>query len=462
MATVSRENIGLLNDKIIVKVADTDYLPSFEKAIKSYSKTANIPGFRKGMVPVGMIKKMHGQAVFTDEVLKTVEKELTTYVTNEKLEIFAQPIPLDENDARSIDMNNPKEYAFAFEVGLKPDFSIANLATEKITRYKVNVTDEMINDELSRLQLRHGKMTDPESVAGDDNVVNVTFIESDEAGNEVAEGIRKDNSLLVKYFAPGFRSNLIGKKKDDSLVLQLKTAFDEKEREWVLQDLGLDKHDDTAAEKYFNILITKVGLVEKAELNEEFFKAVYPEKEIRTEEDMRNAIREEIQGHWDKQASNHMQHEIYHVLIDHTNIDFPETFLKRWIQTGGEKPKTAEEVDQEFPGFLNQLKWNLITDKITHENSVEVKREDIEDFARQQLFGYMGGHMLNDTGAEQPWVADYITRMMNDRKFVEDAFHRIQTTKVFEWAETQVIPVEKAISTDDFTKELEKHQHHHH
>jgi trigger factor len=463
MATVTRENIGLLNDKITVKVAGDDYLPSFEKAIKSYSKSANIPGFRKGMVPAGMIKKMHGQAVFTDEVLKTVEKELTNYVNNEKLEIFAQPIPLDENDARSIDMNNPREYAFAFEVGLKPDFKLADLASEKITRYKVTVTDDMVNEEVGRLQLRHGKMTDPETVTGDDNVINVTFTESDAEGNAVEGGITKDNSLLVKYFAPAFRSNLIGKKKDDTLVLQLNNAFEEKEREWVLQDLGLDKHDAAAGEKYFKLLITKVGLVEKAEPNEEFFKTVYPDKEIKTEEEFRNAIREEIQSHWDKQAGNHMQHEIYHVLIDHTHIDFPETFLKRWIQQGGEKPKTAEEVDHEFPGFINQLKWNLITDKVTHENKIEVQREDIEGFARQQLFGYMGGHMIDAaTGAEQPWVADYITRMMNDRKFVEDAYHRIQTNKVFEWAEGQVNAVEKPVSVDEFTKELEKHEHHHH
>jgi len=179
MATITRENIGLLNDKITVKVAKEDYLASFEKSLKNYSKTANIPGFRKGMVPTGMIKKMHGPAVFTDEVLRTVEKELNGYMTAEKLEIFAQPLPLSENDARQIDMNNPAEYAFAFEVGLKPEFSVADLSTEKVTRYKVTVTEEMVDEEVSRLQLRHGKMTDPETTTGDDNVINVTFIESD-------------------------------------------------------------------------------------------------------------------------------------------------------------------------------------------------------------------------------------------------------------------------------------------
>ena len=118
MATVTRENIGLLNDKITVKVEKEDYLPSFEKALKEYGKKANIPGFRKGMVPSSLIKKMYGSSVFADEVLRSVEKELTTYMQNEKLQIFAQPLPLPENDARQIDMSKPSEYAFAFEVGL--------------------------------------------------------------------------------------------------------------------------------------------------------------------------------------------------------------------------------------------------------------------------------------------------------------------------------------------------------
>lgn len=459
MATITRENISPLNDKIIVKVAGTDYLPSFEKALKNYGKQANIPGFRKGMVPAGMIKKMHGQSVFADEVIRSVEKELSNYMVNEKLEIFAQPLPLAENDTPKIDMNNPAEYAFAFEVGLKPAFDIADLSKEKLPRYKVTVTDEMVNEEVDRQRLRHGKMTDPETVTSEDNVLNVTFIESDAAGNAIEGGVAKDNSLLVKYFAESFRNQLMGKKKDDSLVIQLSTAFDEKEREWVISDLGLEKHDAEVANKFFHMTITKVGFVEKAEFNEEFFKAAYPNKEITTEEEFRNAVKEDIQAYWDKQSSNHLQHEVYHVLVDHTKIDFPESFLKRWIQTGGEEPKTQEQVEEEFPTFLNQLKWTLIVDKIVRDNSIDVQKEEIEQFAKQQLFSYMGGNGMMDMN--QPWVADYVTRMMNDRKFVEDAYHRVQTDKVFVWAAEKVNATEKNVTVDEFTKELEKHQHHH-
>src|SRR6202000_3483566 len=133
MATVTRENIGLLTDKITVSISKGDYLPSFEKRLKQYGKQANIPGFRMGMAHSGLIKKMYGNSVFTDEVLKTVEKELTTYMTNEKLEIFAQPLPFPDNDARQIDISRPDDYSFAFEVGLKPDFQLVDLPQAKLT-----------------------------------------------------------------------------------------------------------------------------------------------------------------------------------------------------------------------------------------------------------------------------------------------------------------------------------------
>ena len=459
MATVTRENIGLLTDKITVNVAKGDYLPSFEKALKNYGKQANIPGFRKGMVPSGLIKKMYGSSVFTDEVLKTVEKELTTYMTNEKLEIFAQPLPLPENDARQIDMAKPDDYAFAFEVGLKPAFSLADLGTASLTRYKVEVTPAMIDEEVERQRTRNGKMTEPEAVAGDENALNLQFTETDANGQPVEGGISKDNSLLVKYFNEATRPKWIGLKKDDSLVLQLSTALDEKEREWVLGDLGLPKEDPAAAEKYFRVTITKVGLVEKADLNEEFFQAAAPGKDIKTEEEYRNNVRDEIQAHWDSQSFNQLQHTLYHVLLDNTKIEFPEAFLKRWMQTGGEKPKSQAEVEQEFPSFVNQLKWTLIVDKVVRENNIEVGPDDIREFAKQQLFGYMG---MQAGAEEQPWIADYVNRMMQDRKFVEDTVHRIQTDKVFGWAATQIHPTEKVIGREEFQHMQEEHQHHHH
>ncbi len=461
MATVTRENIGLLNDKITVKLAKEDYLPSFEKALKNYSKQANIPGFRKGMVPAGLIRKMHGQNVFVDEVLRSVEKQLSNYMVNEKLEIFAQPLPMPENDSRQLDFNSPDEYAFAFEVGLKPDFNVADLKSAKLPYYKIEVTPAMIDEELNRLQLRHGNMSEPATVTSDDNVLNVTFTELDAAGNPLEDGIVKDNSLLVKYFAESFRPGLIGKKAGDSFDTNLATAFEPKEMEWILGDLGLGKDNAADAERPFRVNITKLGLVEKAALDENFFKTVFPGMDIADEAGLRDAIAADIQTQLDAQSRNQLYDGIYHYLLDDTTISFPETFLKRWIQSGGENAKSAEEAEREYPSFSNSLKWTLIVDQLVKENNIEVLPEDLRAFAKAQLFSYMGNMNMGQPDLEQPWVSDYVERMMKDRKFVEDSFRRIQTDKIFGLAESLVGRDEKPISLEAFQKMQAEHHHHH-
>ncbi|HEX8356072.1 MAG TPA: trigger factor [Segetibacter sp.] len=453
MATVSRENIGVLTDKLTVTLSKDDYLPAFEQSIKSYAKKANIPGFRKGMVPTGMVKKMYGNGVFTEEVLKQVEKELNKYMQAEKLEIFAQPLPLP-TDARQLDMNNPADYAFAFEIGLKPPINI-DVSNITVTRNKVEVTEEMINEEVEKLLVRHGKMTDPEEVSTEDNVLNVTFAESDAEGKEVEGGINKGNSLLVKYFAEGFRGQLMGKKKDDSLVLRLKTAFAEKEREWIAGDLGLSKEDENAGEKYFKMTITKVGLVEKPEMNEEFFLQAFPGKNITNESGFRSAVSEGIQEQWDAQTRNQLHDQIYHHLIDNTHLDFPESFLKRWMQEGQGEAKTAEEAEKEYPSFANSLKWTLITTQLTNEHAISVDPAEIKAFAKQQIMGYMGGQ----NAEEAPWLDSYAESMLKDKKFIENTYYQLQTTKLFNILEQQVTVVEKTVAPAELTAMQHNHSH---
>lgn len=464
MATVTRENVGLLNDKLTLTLQKEDFLPAFERSLKDYSKKANIPGFRKGMVPAGLIRKMYGNSLFTDEVLRSVDRELMKYMETEKLDIFAQPLPADLN-LQQLDMNTPNDYQFSFEIGLKPDFKMADLGAAKTTRYKATVTDEMINNEIDRLQNRYGNMKDEDKVNNEDNVLNVIFTEVDSNGNEVEGGVVKDNSLLVKYFKENFRKELIGKVTNDYIISTLNDLFEEKEREWVISDLGL-KDDATAGEKHFKVQITKIGLLEKKELNEEFFNQLYPGGEVKTEADFRNKIKDEIQAYWNAQARNQIQDQAYHALLDNTTMEFPEAFLKKWLKTQGTdaegKPvsKTDEQVEQEFPIFINQLKWSLISDKILTENAIQVSPDEIKEFAKQQLFGYMSN--MGTVADDQPWVNDYVERMMKDRKYVEETYSRLQTQKIFEWAETQVKPVEKDISAEDFSKMVEEHQHHHH
>ncbi len=455
MASVARENIGLLNDKIIVKVSKEDYFPTFEKKLKEYSKTVNMPGFRKGMVPAGMIKKMYGPSIYTDEVLKSVEKQLYTYLDTEKPDIFAQPLALDA-DIRKLDFNNPDEYEFGFEIGLKPAFEIAPLDKAPVALNKVKVTDEMVQEEVDRMQIKGGNMTEPETIDNDENVLNVLFTETDEAGNAVEGGVVKENSVILKYLTPALQAELKGKAKDAEVVTQLSKAFEGDKLEMMLQDLGFDKSDSAAADKYFKLSIAKIGLVEKRAMDETFFGEVFPGAAVATEEEFRQKLKEEIEQYWDGQSRNQLHDQLYHYMLDETNMEFPESFLKRWLQTGSEERKTAEEAEAEFPVFSNQLKWTLISDKIIKENDLQVSQEELKDSMRTEVMRYFGTMNLGeDTG----WLDSYIDRMMKDEKQVDASYRRLVTDKLFTWAQSKVNATEKEVTADELAGMQHNHSH---
>ena len=453
MATVARDNIGLLNDKITIKVSKEDYFPTFEKKLKEYSKTVNMPGFRKGMVPAGMIKKMYGPSIFTDEVLKTVEKELYTYLDTEKPDIFAQPLALDA-DIRSMDVNNPSDYEFGFEIGLKPAFQIAPLDKAKITLHKVKVTDEMVEEEVGRMQVKGGKMNEPETIDNEENVLNVLFTESDKEGTITPDGVSKESSVILKYFTSATQKQLKGKKKDDTLVIQLSKALEADKLEAILQDLGYEKDDKAAAKKFFQLTIVKIALVEKRELNEEFFNEVFPGAAVATEDEFRKKLKEEIEQYWEGQSRNQLHDQLYHLLLDDTKIEFPAEFLKRWLQTGSEERKTAQQAEDEYPTFSSQLKWTLISDKLIKENNLQVTPEELKASMKTEVMRYFGTMSLGD---DTSWLDSYVEQMMKDEKQVDASYRRMITDKLFSYAESQVKPKEKLVTADELTGM----QHHH-
>lgn len=299
-------------------------------------------------------------------------------------------------------------------------------------------------------------MTEPESVTRDEDVLNVKFEQCDGEGKVAEETSSKENSLLLKYFSETVRKELKGKKKDDSLVIQLSTAFDDKEREWVASDLGLNKDNAEDMSKHFLMQITKIGFVEKRELNEEFFKEAMPAKEIKTEEEFRDEIKTQINAYWKHQAQHMLEHELFHILSEDIKMDFPENFLKKWLLKTNENKQTAEDIEKEFPTFLNQLRWTLVSNEIASGNTIQVSREEIMDSLRQQLMGYFGSMNL---GGNYEWLDSYVERLMGDEKQVENAYQRVFSSKVLSWAASQVKPTEKKVSAEEFNKLQEKHNH---
>jgi trigger factor len=453
MATVARENIGLLNDKITIKLSKEDYLPVFEKKVKEYSKTMNVPGFRKGMVPPGMVKKMYGASIYTDEVLKTVEKELMAYLQTEQPDIFAQPIAL-ESDMKLLDFNTPDEYEFAFEIGLKPTFELAALGTANITQHKVAVSNQMVQEEVERMQVKAGSLTDLEIIQDSENILTLLFTETDAAGIVTEGGIVKETTVPLKNFTAAAQEEFKGLTKDATITKQLNQCLEGENLAVLAEDLGLSEEDATATEKYFQISIVKIGQQEKSELNEEFYAKIFPGATIATEEEFRTKLKEEIQQYWDGQSRNQLHDQLYHYLLDHTNMEFPAGFLMRWLQTNNENKKTAAEAEAEFPTFSGQLKWTLISDRIIKENSLDVSQEELKAAMRAEIMQYFGGMSM---GGDISWLDSYVDRMLKDEKQVESTYRRMVTDKLFSWAQGQVNATEKIVTPEELTGM----QHHH-
>ena len=266
----------------------------------------------------------------------------------------------------------------------------------------------------------------------------------------------KENSVLLKYFTPKMQKELMGKKMADCIVFQLGKTFEGDKLEMMLHDLGFDKNDKDAASKYFKLDIVKLGLVEKRELNEEFFNEVYPGKGIATEDEFRAVLKNDVEKYWTSQSRNQLHDQLYHLLLDKVSMEFPEAFLKRWLQTGGDKPKTAEEAEKEYPTFSNQLKWTLISDKIIIDNKLEVSEDDLRSHMKEEVMRYFGQMNM---GEDMSWLDSYIDRMMKDEKQIDATYRRLITERLFDYLESQVKTKDKKVTADELAAMQHNHQH---
>lgn len=460
MATVTKENIAPLNDKLVVTLTKEDYLPAFEKSLKNYSKQASLPGFRKGMVPKGLIKKMHGLDILTEEIFRAVDTQINKYLTDNKINVLVQPIPFqDENLSQQLDINADKDYTFAFELGLQPEVKV-DPKDIKATRYNVEVTDAMVDEEVNKLELRHGKYSDPEAISEDDDVLNIELTELDAEGNAVENGLKLPTSILYKNLSAAGKKSVNGKKAEDVVKIQLDKAFLKKDLQNVLAQLGKDIDDKETAAKSFELKIVKVGHIERPELNEEFFKKVYPAKEdIKTVEDFKKAIKEELENYFKMQASGQIHDQIYHYLTEDVKLELPADYLKRWMKVQSQNQKSDEQIEKELPDFEKQLTWNIISNQLCEANEVKVEKEDLKDFARQQIMGYLQGQI--DVNGDTSWLEDYANKMIQDQKFVEQSYGQVMAAKLFEKLEDKVSATDEKISEEDFAKKLQEHNHAH-
>ncbi len=459
MATVTRENIGTLHDKLTVKLVKDDYMPAFEKTLKQYAKTANVPGFRKGMVPAGMLRKMYGQSVFNEEVIRSAGKKLEDYMTSEKLSIFAQPMILSNENMARLDMNKPDDIDFSFEVGLKPEFEIPainNKAT--LTRYKISVTDKMMDDEIQRITRRYGKVESQETASDKEDIIYATYEPCDAAGNVTEPDKKIEDTEVLDKMPAKLKEMVMGKKAGDTMVFVPAGVCTEEELKAFLKDPL--KSGEEAAQQHYKLTISKVGKLIPQELGPELYAQVFQHIEIKDEADFREKVTAELQREFDRITGERLHNEIFEMLVHNTPISLPVAFLKRWMREGGEKPKSAQEVEQEFGGFEHQLMWQLISDKLMHDNGISVSIEEVKADIKTRVLAYFG--LGPDSEDQAPWMDGYMTKVMKDEKMIDETYRRMVSAKLFQFLETKFTITEKEIEEEAFFKLADAHTAHHH
>ncbi len=445
---INLENIDAVNGIINITIEKADYEKQVADVLKDYRQKATVPGFRPGKVPAGLIKKRFGTAVLVEEVNKLLSHNLSKFMIDEKLPILGEPLPNEEKQ-KPIDWEKDENFEFAFDVALAPEVKVTLDKRSKYDYYKIAVSDEMIQQQEDMAASQLGQNI-PVEEAKDNSSVRGNFAQLDAEGNEVEEGIAPQGVLLAVDMIKDeeIKNSFVGCKKDDIIVFDPVKAFQNNHE--VGHMLNIKPEEVETLESEFRFTVTEILQYEKAELNEELFKKLYGEEtEVKSIDDFRARIKEEIANNLVYSSDHKFALDTRDSLVDKVKIELPEAFLKRWL-VAINKELTEEQIDKDFDGFILDLKWQLIKDEITKENELTVSEEEAEDFAKQMALAQYQQYGIHDVPDEQ--LVSFAKMMLEKPEEKERIYKKLNEDKVLAVVKEKVTINEKEISHEEFNK----------
>jgi trigger factor len=386
---VTRENIDDLNAVLKVKIDKADYDEKVETVLKDYRKKATIKGFRPGMVPIGLIKKMYGRAVQIDEINKVVTENIQKYITDEKLEILGDPLP-KADEQETIDFDTQEDFTFSFEVGLSPEVEIKLSKKNKVNQYEIAIDEKMRKDYVENYTRRYGELRKAD-LTEEKDVVKGKIEAIDKDGNVVPEGPSVDDTSLGIDIIKDkkIKKEFIGKNIGDSIDFDIKKAYPNDTE--IAGILHKKKEEIENIDGNFRFTVNDISRFHPAELGKELFDRIFGEGVITTEEEFMKKIDEEIAANLKRESEFKLMMDIKSLAMEKVDFQLPEEFLKRWLLRVNEKT-TEEQIEKEFDSFRKDLKWQLIRNKIARDNDVKISEEELqkeaENITRYQFQQY--------------------------------------------------------------------------
>lgn len=436
---ITRENIDALNAVVKVDIAKEDYSDKVEKILSDYRKSANIPGFRKGHVPMSLVKKQYGKAVLVDEVNKLLQDAIGKYLVEEKLDVLGNPLPKPQDD---LDWD-ADAFSFEFELGLAPEFNVKLKGKKAITHYNIIADDKMVDNQVEHIQKQYGKLVSQNEITEGSEITG-------KFSNE-AEGIENVATItLDKLKGKTNPKKFVGAKVGDVIKLKTKGLFND---DHDLMHFLKVSHDDAhglAIDVDFEV--SEINDRELADLDQELFDKLFGPKVVTSVTELKEKIKADSEKQFAQQGDQKLLNDVTEYLVDSTKFDLPAEFLQKWMQTAGEEPMTEEQAKEEYEKSEKSMRYQLIEGKIITDNELQVQFDELKSYAMDMIKGQMA--QFGQMNPAEKELEDIAARIMSNQDEVKRISDQLMSQKLLNLYKAEANLKTKEITYDDFVKEF--------
>jgi trigger factor len=445
-----KRNDDAVSGVLKIEVVKADYTDQVEKDLRSYRQKAEIHGFRKGMAPIGMIRKMYGKAAAADQVNKLVSENIINYIYENNLDILGEPLP-NKTEQPEIDFDSQEDFEFYFDIALAPEIDIDWNKEDKLPYYQVMVDDEMLEKQIDSLRENYGIMDSTAETVEEQDLTKGLVTELGDDGLPKEGGMVVEDAVLMPLYIPDEEEQhkFIGAAKNSVVTFNPAKAYDGAAAE-IASFLKTDKSEVGDIISDFTFEIKEITHHQKAEMNQEFFDKVFGEGVVTTEEEFRNKVKESIRGQFTPQGDAMFVRDARKSLLEKAvNVHFADAILKRWLLAADEN-RTAEKLEEEYPRIIEDLKYQLIKKALIKKGDIEVADEDVQRFSRRFAQTQLAQYGMYSVPAES--LNNYAKEMLKDERILHSIVDYAFDTKLTAWLKDEADLEIKEVSSDDFNK----------
>jgi trigger factor len=444
---VTQENIGALEAVIKVELQPEDYREKVEKELKSVQRKAQMPGFRPGKVPFGMVQKLYGKSVLVEEVNKVLVDAVYKHIKDEGLNILGHPVP-DHGLAEKVDWDKESEYIFHYHIGLAPEIRLELNSEIEVDYYRIKAGDDIVDNYMNDLRRRYGKMTNP-GVSEEEDVLYGEFAELESDEQLKPEGKVSKGNLYIKFLKDDeVKTRLTGAKPGGSVVMDVFKAVDSDSE--VAAMIGVKKEEVIDLGPLFRFTIESISRIEPAELDAAFFEKVAPGKEIATEEALRGFIREQVSLQYQADVDKHFRNDVMKKLLEVTALPLPEAFLKKWLVDANRDEISPEQVEKEFGQFMDTFRWQLIENHLIKTYNLQISQEEVNSHLETYFRNQLKQYGQEDVGQEV--VNQFVNNIKSKEDEIKKVYDHMNDEKLLNLFKEKLKLKETELGFDDFVK----------